>query len=330
MADSHYTILQLSRTASDVDIKKQFRKLAVQYHPDKNPGNADAELMMKKINAAYSVLGDSIARKKYDQELEYANRPAQQPNWNQNPQKSHHQSGQNTHHGYHFETFNEFLQRINSFFHDYTTSFGDVLNVAMQNYSIVVTVTPEEALKGCIKPFEFVKTENCKQCKGRTFAPGTCKICLNGAVTIKSKNKTLILPAGLTHNSVWKSENELFSSPGGQQFDLYIRVQIVDPNAKSEHDVEMRATIPLETAYKGADIKITTSRGSIKIKVPELTYTGKQVRIPNRGNIDEYTGFMGDLYLTFTVEIPSNPTQTQQMQIEKIIEKQRTHEKHNN
>jgi DnaJ-class molecular chaperone len=76
-----------------------------------------------------------------------------------------------------------------------------------------------------VKPFEFVKTERCKQCKGQ-YAAGTCKRCLDGAVTLRSKNKNIILPAGLAHNSMWKSENELVASPGGQQFDLYIRVQI--------------------------------------------------------------------------------------------------------
>ena len=327
MADSHYTILNLSRTASESDIKKQFRKLAVQYHPDKNPGNAAAEAMMKKINAAYSILGDSVARKKYDQELDYASRPAQS---HQNSSGSGRQSGQNYYDTYHFESWGEFINRVNTFFHDYVSPFNSTFNVNQQNYTLVINLTPEEARTGCVKPLDFVKTERCSACQGRVFSSGTCTKCINGGITLRSKNKTVLLPANAAHNSIWKSENELVATPGGKQIDLYIRVQIVDPTAKSELDREMVVDISLELAFKGGDLKIDTVRGKIKIKVPELSFTGKEVRAPNRGSRDSYTGAVGDLYITFVVKIPDNPTQIQEIWIEKIIEKQKAYEKHNN
>lgn len=330
MAETYYQILNLSRSATAADIKKQFRKLAVQHHPDKNPDNPAAEAMMKKINAAYTILSDSMLRKKYNDQLDYKNPPPPQSDTNRGFTGWSNQQHQNkTHHGSHqFEGWDQFFNRImEGFLHDNT--FNNVFDVHRKDYILVIDVTPEEAKNGCKKPLNYVTTEKCTVCQGRFFNSGKCPHCDNGLITIKSKFNMAQLPSGMTQGSKWISEQELTAYPTGKKHDLYIHINIVDIDGKSQYDAQMVIVIPLETAFKGGDFRVVSPRGLIKVKLPELCFTGKTVRVVNRGHYNAATGQIGNLFLTCKIDVPKNLTQTQQHQLSKILEKQKEHEYHN-
>ncbi len=330
MTETYYTTLNVTRSSSADDIKKQFRKLAVKHHPDKNPGNAAAEVMMKKLNEAYAILGDSVARAKYNRQLDDANRPPpQQNNWHQNHQQ--HSGGGFTKNGHTFEGWEAFIKRTNKHVFDdlFENVFMDMFQPPKHDHIIIITVSPAEAKTGCQKPFTYVKTIRCTSCLGRTLYSAGCSNCIEGAITLKAKNQSIFLPANMLNDSYWQSPAELVEHPSGKKHDLYIRVQISDPDAPNVNDAMITEMISLEIAFKGGKYKFQAPRGIITVILPPLTYSGKQVKVKNRGYFNNITNQYGDLYLTCIVEYPQNPTQTEVMQLEKLKEKKLRDEKYN-
>ena len=182
MADNkrdYYEILGVEKGASDDELKRAYRKLAKQYHPDMNPGNAEAELKFKEVNEAYEVLSDSEKREKYDRYGHAAFDPS---------------SGG----GAGFGGFGGFGGGFD---------FGDIFSsifggggggsrgsrsnaIDGDDISVRITITFEEAVFGCKKEISFARIEGCSEC-GSTGAakgtkPDTCATC-NGSGSVRVK-----------------------------------------------------------------------------------------------------------------------------------------------
>ena len=280
----YYKILGISKTASSDEIKKAYRKLAVKYHPDKNPNDKSAEEKFKEISEAHEVLGNVEKRKKYDELGE---------NWNyyqQAAQQSENKQGKDSNRGNtHQYTSGERFQE--SDFSDFFESvFGGRFSSGKQNqarafngqdYNAEMQISLEEAYSGTTRQFEL---DNQKlQLKTK---PGT----KDGQV-LRLKGK-----GGKGIN-------------GGADGDVYITVHVPEhPHYKrKEDDLYCDATVDLYTAVLGGETLIRTLRGPIKITLSKETDNGKVVRLkgmgmPVYGKDNEY----GDLYVKINVKLPKN------------------------
>ncbi|MDF2436079.1 MAG: DnaJ-class molecular chaperone with C-terminal Zn finger domain [Bacteroidota bacterium] len=270
----YYKILGLEKTASADAIKKAFRKLAVKYHPDKNPGNKAAEEKFKEINEANEVLGDPEKRKKYDEFGE---------NWQQTQQANYqnpHQHGGNTR--YYSEQdfgggdFSDFFESM------FGGKFGGGSRGAQKggDYSAEVEISLEEAYHGTSRLLE-VTGEKLQM----RFKPG-----VKEGQTLRIKGK------GAAGNN------------NGARGDIYVTVHVAShPHfERKENDLYCEAPVDLYTLILGGKATIRTLKGNIKIDIPKSTDNGKTFRLKGMGMPVFGKETSGDLYAKVKVMLPKN------------------------
>lgn len=298
MAKDFYSILGVSKQAKDEEIKKAFRKLAVKFHPDKNPGNKEAEDKFKEINEAYEVLSDPDKRKKYDK---YG------ANWNQfngAQQGQHHyqdgSAGGGQSYRYEGDPSDFFGQGQGGDFSDIFGEFfsrtgaggggskrGGSRKYKGQDYNAEMTIGLEEAYQGTAR----VVTLNEQKIR-ITLKPGAYN--------------------GLTIKLAGKGAPGINGGPAG---DLYIAIHVL-PHAiykRDGDDIRQTVQVDLFTAVLGGEKELSTMAGLLKIKIPAGTQSGKILRIRGKGmpvyNKPDQTG---DLLVEIQVLIPEKLTAQQQ------------------
>jgi curved DNA-binding protein len=298
VAKDYYTILGISKQATDEEIKKAFRKLAVKYHPDKNPGNKESEEKFKEINEAYEVLSDAEKRKKYD---------VYGPNWNQfngaqqgqQHYQGAHQGGGGSHHfegdpneffgqgGNFSDIFGEFFNREGRTGTGGRTKQGGNRKYKGQDYQSEMAITLEEAFQGTARVVTLHE-----QKVRITLKPGAYD--------------------GLTIRLAGKGAPGINGGPAG---DLYIAIQVL-PHAVFKRDGDdIRQTVPVDlfTAVLGGEKEVSTLSGLLKIKIPAGTQNGKMLRIRGKGMpVYNKSGQSGDMLVEIQVSIPENLTEQQQ------------------
>lgn len=338
MADKrdYYEVLGLQKGASDDEIKKAYRKLAKKYHPDMNPGDAEAERNFKEVNEAYDVLSDSDKKAKYDQYGHAAFDPA-----------SGFGGG-----GFGFEDF-DISDIFSSFFGGGGGSSSRRRNgpVRGDDVGVRVTLTFEEAVFGCKKDVSYQRIQKCGECEGSGAAKGTsaktcpdcggrgqvnvqtrtpfgmmqtsktcdkchgtgkfietpCKNCRGGGFVRATKKLEVKIPAGIDDGQRISLRGEGSDGRnGGPSGDLIISVN-VRPHAYYErdgYDVYCDVPITFADATLGADIKVPTLYGEETLKIPEGTQTGTQFTLRGKGIQYVNSSRKGDMYITVTVEVP--------------------------
>ena len=347
MADNkrdYYEVLGVSKNATDDEIKKAYRSLAKKYHPDLNPGDAEAEKRFKEANEAYEVLSDSDKRDKYDRFGHAAFDPA---------------SGGGSGFGG-FGGFGgdfDFGDIFSSFFGGSTgSSSRSRRNAPIEGDDVgtYVNLTFEEAAFGCKKDIEFSRieacpdcdatgaergttTETCSACRGtghvtvkrqtmlgfmQTQTPcspckGTgkiikcpCKNC-NGKGYIKLRKKFEInIPAGIDHlQRIVKRGQGSAGRNGGPNGDLIIEVRVAEDKifTRDGNNIFCEVPISFAEAALGAEIDIPIlGGGPEKYDIPEGTQTGTSFTLRGRGIPDINSGRKGDLIITVVVETPRN------------------------
>jgi curved DNA-binding protein len=293
----YYKILGVDKKASQADIKKAYRKLAVQYHPDKNPGNKEAEEKFKLINEAQEVLGDPEKRKKYDELGE---------NWNrfqtQDYDPGFGQSGQG---GTHYQgDFNEFFgsgngQGFSDFFEAFfgggsgRRSGQQARHFKGHDYESEMEITLEEAYSGSSRIIQ-VHNEKLRI----TVKPGAYD---GQLLRIKGKGGT--------------------GSSEQHRGDLYVRIRLKPHPAFHRQGDDLHATqsIDLYTAVLGDDILVKTISGNVKVKIPPATQNGKTIRIKGKGMpVNGTTNTFGDLYLQLRVLIPEKLSKEEKQAFEQL------------
>lgn len=276
----YYKILGVSKTATAEEIKKAYRKLAVKYHPDKNPGNKSAEEKFKEANEANDVLSDPEKRKKYDELGEnwkyYQGGGAPPPNYGfqgGNRQQQYY-SGESDNDG-----FSDFFESI------FGNRFGGGSRGRSKgdDYQTNVTLSLEEAYLGTARMLE-VNGEKLQM----KFKPGTAD---EQSLRIKGKGG----PAG----------------KGGERGDIYVTVHI-SPHRYFERkgdDLYCEITVDLYTAILGGKATVNTLKGPIQINIPKETENGKVLRLkglgmPKYGSTTEF----GDIYAKTKLTLPKNLT----------------------
>lgn len=278
----YYKILGVNKTATPEEIKKAYRKLAVKYHPDKNPGNKAAEEKFKEANEANDVLSDPEKRKKYDElgeNWKYYQNGAPPPNqgggFNTGRQQYHYTSDDEMGGG----NFSDFFESI------FGNRFGGKSKGPSKgdDYQSNVTISLEEAYTGTARLME-VNGEKL-QIK---FKPGTAD---EQNLRIKGKGGA--------------------GGKGAERGDIYVTVHI-SPHSyfdRKGDDLYCDITVDLYNAVLGGKTTVQTLKGNIQITIPKETESGKVLRLkglgmPKYGKENEF----GDIYAKVKIQLPKNLT----------------------
>ena len=342
----YYEVLGVSKGASDDEIKKAYRKLAKQYHPDLNPGDTAAEAKFKEANEAYEVLSDSDKKARYDQ---YGHAGVD-PNF-----------GAGGFGGGGFGGFDGFDlgDILGGMFGGGFGGFGGGRqsnpNAPRKGSTIQtsVTISFEEAAKGCKKKVNITKVERCNECSGTGAAKGTspetCKECSGrGQVNVQQrtpfgvmsttrqctacggKGKIVKTPCQKCHGSGLKSKNQTVEidipagiddrqalnvrgggNPGvngGPTGDLRVNVN-VRPHPFFERDgfdVWCEVTVTYAQAALGDILYIPTLDGKVKYELPAGTQPGEVFRFRGRGIQQLSSRGKGDQFVKIVVDVPKN------------------------
>jgi curved DNA-binding protein len=290
VAKDYYSILGVAKGATEEEVKKAYRKLAVKYHPDKNAGNKEAEEKFKEVNEAYEVISDPEKRKKYDR---YG------ANWNQfngAGQQGGHQYNGGGGQSYQYEGDpGEFFGQGG----DFSDLFGEFFSQQGaggargkrprkgQDYRSEMTIGLEEAFSGASR----IVTVNDQKIR-ISLKPGSYE--------------------GLTIRLAGKGAAGANGAAAG---DLYINIHVMPHALYRREGDHIRQTVPVDlfTAVLGGEKEVNTLSGQLKIKIPAGTQNGKTLRIKGKGMpVYDKPGQTGDLLLEIQVQIPEKLTEEQQ------------------
>lgn len=358
MEKDYYELLGLQKGATDVEIKKAYRTLAMKYHPDRNPGNAEAELKFKEVTEAYEVLKDSQKRAAYDR---YGHAAFAQGAG----------AGAGGFGGFNFDFGGGSGAGFGSIFEDIFSEFmgggrrsrqQEGVRGADIRYDLEITL--EEAYKGLTKEIEIQTAVKCEDCHGSGAAEGskaetcdtchgtgrvrrqagffieerTCPTCNGTGKVIKnpckkcggtgkvSQKKVLevTIPAGIdSENRMRLAGQGEAGMNGGPNGDLYIFVHIKPHPIFKRDAANLYCTVPLSmtTAALGGEIDIPCIDGSSeKVKIDEGTQSGTEVRLRKKGMTMLQSKSVGDLFVRFTVETPTKLTDKQKELLKQFAE----------
>ena len=354
MADQkrdYYEVLGVSKGATDDEIKKSYRKLAKQYHPDLNPGDKAAEARFKEVNEAYEILSDKEKRARYDQ----FGHAGVDPNFNPG--------------GGFGGGFGGFTDMgdidlgdlFGSFFGGGFGGGGSSRRNDPQRGDTIrtgVAISFEEAAFGCEKEVTVSRTEQCDVCHGTGCAPGTtaevcpdchgsgtvriqrggggfsfattttcpkcrgagkiihqpCKTC-NGAGSVRRQKKLAVtIPAGIDNGQAVSLRGQGGAGKnGGPAGDLLIAVTVrPHPTFRREGtSVYMDQPVSFVQAALGAELEIPTIDGTVKYTMPEGTQSGTTFRLRGKGIPGLNGRGRGDQYVTVKVQVPTGLSRAQ-------------------
>lgn len=294
----YYSVLGVPKTASQDEIKKAYRKLAVKFHPDKNPGNKKAEEKFKELSEANEVLGDPEKRKQYDK---------LGANWKQYQHGGFEQGpfgGGSRGRTHSYGTPDEEFFGSGGFSDFFESFFGGGRQQRTRGFGNVDFDFPPSDLTGEI-PVSLEEAYH-----------GTERIVDLGGEKIKIKIKPGAYD-GLTLRAKGKGEK----SPSGKAGDLHLTVK-VHPHPgfeRKEDDLHMEAPVDLFTALLGGKLEVATLSGKINITLREGTQNGKTVRLKGKGMpLYGKPGQHGDLYVKLLVQLPEHLTAHQKELIRKL------------
>jgi molecular chaperone DnaJ len=338
----YYEVLEIARTATDREIKSAYRKLAIKYHPDKNPGDAEAEERFKEAAEAYSVLSDAEQRARYDR-FGHAGVRGAAPDFA----------------GAGFAGFEDILGDI----------FGDIFGASRRRSTVRrgadlrydLEITLEEVLHGSTKTVRIPRLEGCDTCGGTGAAAGSqpitcttcggagqvryqqgffsvsrtcnhcrgtgkivqnpCKDCHGEGRVERERTLEVTIPAGIDAGARirYRGEGEAGTN-GGPSGDLYIVVHVADHATFERQDTSLYTTVPITftQAALGADVSVPTLEGTEKLTIPEGTQTGTVFRLKGHGLPARGGRGRGDLYVAVTTVTPTSLNREQRRLLEEL------------
>lgn len=352
----YYEVLGVNKSASDADIKKAYRKLAKQYHPDVNPGDKAAEAKFKEANEAYEILSDSQKRSRYDQ-------------------FGHAGTDPNSYGGFGGGGFGDFdFGGIGDIFETFFGGAG--FGKSSRNKTgpqkgtdlkYAMEISFDEAAFGCEKEISLNRMENCSTCGGSGSKKGssssTCKHC-NGSGQVQFKQSTpfgqfvniktcdvckgegkviidpcpscngkgktrksvklkINVPAGIDDGQTisLRGEGEP-GSRGGPTGDLYISIRVkAHPLFQRQgNDVVCEMPITFVQAALGAEMEVPTIDGKVKYSIPEGTQTGTVFRIRGKGIPYLRGNGRGDQFIKVNIEVPKRLNDKQKSILKEFAE----------
>jgi molecular chaperone DnaJ len=342
----YYEVLGVARDCSDQELKSAYRKLALKYHPDRNPGDNGAEERFKEASEAYQVLSDADKRAAYD--------------------RYGHAGVSSAGSGFGGGPFGGAVD-LGDIFGDL---FGEMFNMGGSSRSgsrqqrgddlrFDLTVNFEDAIFGAETEVKIRRLEVCAACQGRGSASGrgptvcsqcqgrgqlryqqgffsvarTCSVCRGAGSIIgdpcqtcraetrvtKELKLTVKVPPGVEDGTRIRYSGE---GDAGRSADLYIVIGIRphDFFERNGHDLHCVVPISFPQAALGADITIQAIDGEVLLKIPEGTQSGKEIRVRGKGvpYLNEHG--RGDLVVEVVVQIPRKLSKTQREQVKQLAE----------
>jgi molecular chaperone DnaJ len=347
----YYEILGVERQADQDTIKKAYRKLAMQYHPDKNPGNKEAEDMFKECASAYEVLSNPEKRARYDRHGHAAFQ----------------QGGSRG-----FSDVDDIFSSFGDIFGDFFGMAGNARSGRSRNQPrrgsdlrYLTEITLAEVISGVERDVEFDTEETCDSCKGtgseRGSAPETCTTCgghgqvrvsqgffqmattcptCQGQGTIiknpckqcrgngrqKQHRKIKItIPPGVDTGTrlrvTGEGEGGYLSGPSG---DLYVEVRVAEDERferEGEH-LYTKFNVPYLQLLLGGEVQIETVTEKAPMEIPRGTTVGETLKLAGQGVPSLRSGRRGDLYIQIGVEFPKKLTKKEEELLKELAEMQ--------
>jgi len=334
----YYEILEIHKSASNDDIKSSYKRLAFEYHPDRNPGNSNAEEKFKVINEAYQTLSNPDKRARYD--------------------SFGHISSENMFSEQDFEAgFSDIFGNL----------FEEVFNAGQRQraergsdlkYSLELSF--EESLEGAQREISIPRRTLCDVCEGSGAAEGgeavchtcrgrgelrytqgfiaikrqcstcrgsgkiiteACGFCSGNKFTVSEHTVRVKVPPGITNGARLRVRGEGDSGfMGGLNGDLYIEIRVKEhPLFRREgHDLYLNVPIGFVQAALGDEVEIVTPKGRSTIKIPPGTQSGQNFRLKGKGAPKLEGRGMGDLYIQVEVRVPVKLSKKQKLILEEF------------
>jgi curved DNA-binding protein len=306
----YYEVLGVPRSASGDDIKKAFRKLARQYHPDVAKTKKGAEEKFKEVNEAYEVLSDPEKRKKYDDlGADWKSGFHPQSGFGGGGQRSYTwRPGESGPEGFEFggTGFSDFFEQFFGSGHG-RPGPGFVGSERGQDVEGDISVSLEEATKGSVRSISVRRNAVCPECNGSGVKNRhPCSNCGGSGEVTTSNTYQVRIPPGVHEGQRLRISGRGEPGAGGAKAgDLYLRVRLAaHPEFRVEgrdlyHDLDLA---PWEAAL-GANVAVPTLNGSVNIKIPPGAQTGQRLRVRGRG-LQGPNGEAGDLYAALRIQMP--------------------------
>lgn len=339
-----YEVLGVSKTASADEIKKAYRKLAMKYHPDRNPDDPQAEEKFKEASMAYEVLSDDQKRSTYDRMGHAA-----------------FENGMGGAGG--FGGFGGFSSsNLNDILNDlfgqgggggFTDMFGGRSSRSNRpqrgsDLRYMLDLTLEEAVNGTKKDITFTAPAPCEACDGKGaknpddiktcstcggagvvrmqqgfFAvqqtcptchgsgkeiKNPCDVCHGSGLENKSKTLEVTIPAGVDNGDRVRLSGEGEAVVGGENGDLYVEIRVQQHNLFTREGADLYMDVPISftDAALGREIEVPTLDGRVNLRIPEGTQSHKMFRIKGKGVTPVRTSMKGDLICRVIVETPTS------------------------
>ncbi|MGE9293432.1 MAG: molecular chaperone DnaJ [Puniceicoccales bacterium] len=347
----YYELLGVSREATEQEIKKAYRKLAMKYHPDKNPGDAEAEAKFKEIGHAYEVLSNEDKRAAYDR---YGHAAFEQG------------GGRSAGGGFH-DPFDIFREVFNSgggggggIFEEF---FGGGSRGPQRGNDLRydLEISLEEAAEGVEKTIKYRRQATCDKCHGSGAEPGssekTCPTCNGHGQVISSRGFFQVrqacptcggrgkvvekpcskcsghgvvdethtlkvkIPAGVDTGSRLRSAGSGEAGPSGAPAgDLYVIIHVKEHEIFERHESDLYCLIPIKftLAALGGTIEVPTLKGKASLKVPAGTQSGTTFRLRGKGMPTLRGGHHGDQLIQVEIEVPKKLNGEQREKLEEF------------
>src|SRR3984957_7111916 len=306
----YYEVLGLPRTATEEEIRKEFRKIARKYHPDVNPGNKSAEEKFKEINEAYEVLSDVDKRRRYDQ---------LGPNWKAGAEfTGPGANGTRAETGGFGDIFghggaSEFSDFFESMFGgNRGARAGGNFGMRGRDVEVELPVTLEDAHRGVKRQISLQVEDMCPECTGSGLKDGKpCPTCRGSGTVRRTKTFEVTIPVGVRDGSIVRLAGQgNAGGKGASPGDLFLHVRL-EPHhlfdLVGDGDIEVELPAAPWEAVLGAKVNVPTIDGAVEMDIRPGTQAGQRLRLRGQG-LARRGGGRGDQYVKLKIVVPPEPT----------------------